>query len=102
MQKTNAVKKKSPRDKAGFRLFLLSLPFLIGILIFSYLPLAGWSYSFFNYKPGKALFDCEFVGFKWFVAPFNNPVLRDQFFRVMKNTLGINLLYMATDRKSVV
>ena len=94
MQK--ATVKKSPRDKAGFRLFLLSLPFLIGILIFSYLPLTGWIYSFFDYKPGKAILACKFVGAKWFIAPFNNPVLRDQFFRVMKNTLGINLLYMAT------
>lgn len=96
MQKTNRKRGSSPREKAGFRLFLLSLPFLIGILIFSYLPLLGWSYSFFNYKPGKKLFDCEFVGWKWFIAPFNNPVLRGQFFRVMSNTLGINLLYMAT------
>lgn len=89
-------KAKSPREKAGFRLFLLSLPFLLGYFVFSYLPLFGWSYSFFNYKPGKSLFDCDFVGLKWFLAPFNNPVLKDQFFRVMKNTLGINLLYMAT------
>lgn len=51
---------------------------------------------FFDYKPGKSLLDCNFVGLKWFAAPFNNPVLRDQFMRVMKNTLGINLLYMAT------
>lgn len=91
MQKT-----KTPREKAGFRLFLLSLPFLIGYFIFSYLPLLGWSYSFFNYKPGKSLWECEFVGLKWFLAPFNNPVLREQFFRVMKNTLGINLLYMVS------
>lgn len=87
---------KSPREKAGFRLFLLSLPFLFGYFVFSYLPLLGWSYSFFNYKPGKNLLDCEFVGLKWFLAPFNNPVLKEQFFRVMKNTLGINFLYMAT------
>ena len=91
-----AKKKQTPRDRAGFRLFLLSLPFLVGIFIFSYLPLSGWAYSFFNYKPGKNLFDCEFVGWKWFIAPFNNPVLRGQFVRVMSNTLGINLLYMAT------
>lgn len=90
-----AVNKLS-RNKAGFRLFLLSLPFLIGILIFSYLPLAGWSYSFFNYKPGKPLLDCEFVGLKWFLEPFSNPVLRSQFFRVMINTLGISFLYMGT------
>ncbi len=96
MSGSGIQKKKSPRERAGFRLFLLSLPFLIGIFIFSYLPLAGWAYSFFNYKPGKNLFDCEFVGWKWFAAPFNNPVLRKQFIRVMKNTLAINLLYMAT------
>lgn len=91
----NTVKKNS-RKRAGFRLFLLSLPFLIGIFIFSYMPLAGWSYSFFNYKPGRPLLDCEFVGLKWFLEPFNNPVLRSQFFRVMLNTLGISFLYMAT------
>lgn len=87
---------KSSRQKAGFRLFLISLPFLIGIFIFSYLPLAGWAYSFFDYKPGKALLDCKFVGLKWFLAPFNNPVLRDQFVRVMLNTLGMSALYMVT------
>ncbi len=96
MANTVGKTKKTARERAGLRLFLLSLPFLIGILIFAYLPLSGWMYSFFNYKPGKALFDCEFVGWKWFVAPFNNPVLRGQFIRVMANTLGINLLYMAT------
>lgn len=91
-----SVKKVNPRKKAGFRLFLLTVPFLIGIFIFSYLPLTGWSYAFFDYKPGIPLSKSTFVGWKWFVMPFNNSVLRSQFFRVMKNTLGINLLYMAT------
>lgn len=90
------AKRSNPRKKAGFRLFLLTLPFLIGIFIFSYLPLAGWSYAFFDYKPGVPLSESEFVGLKWFLMPFNNAVLRSQFVRVMKNTLGINLLYMAT------
>ena len=90
------AKRNNPRKKAGFRLFLLTLPFLIGIFIFSYLPLAGWSYAFFDYKPGVPLSESEFVGLKWFLMPFNNAVLRSQFVRVMKNTLGINLLYMAT------
>lgn len=86
----------SPRQKAGFKLFLLTLPFLVGVLIFSYLPLFGWSYAFFDYKPGVPLAKSVFVGFKWFLMPFQNPVLRDQFMRVMQNTLGINFLYMAT------
>lgn len=89
-------KKSNPREKAGFRLFLLTLPILIGILIFSYMPLLGWSYAFFDYKPGVPLADSNFVGLKWFLMPFKNPVLRGQFIRVMKNTLGINFLYMGT------
>lgn len=91
-----AIRTTNPRKKAGFRLFLLTLPFLIGIFIFSYLPLLGWSYAFFDYKPGLSLWECKFTGFKWFQMPFANPVLRSQFLRVMANTLGINFLYMAT------
>ena len=84
----------NPRKKAGFRLFLLTTPILIGIFIFSYLPLLGWIYAFFDYKPGLSIWDCTFTGWKWFTMPFANPVLRSQFGRVMANTLGINFLYL--------
>jgi putative aldouronate transport system permease protein len=86
--------RKNAREKAGFRLFLLTTPILIGIFIFSYVPLLGWTYAFFDYKPGIPIFESQFVNLKWFLMPFNNSVLRDQFLRVMKNTLGINLLYL--------
>ncbi|MBQ8953413.1 MAG: sugar ABC transporter permease [Clostridia bacterium] len=68
----------------------MTLPFLALVFIFSYLPLNGWRYAFYNYKPGKALTDCEFVGFKYFEALVNNPVRRLDVLRVMKNTLGIS------------
>lgn len=84
----------NPRRKAGFRLFLLTTPILIGIFIFSYLPLLGWIYAFFDYKPGLSIWDCTFTGLKWFTMPFANSVLRGQFGRVMANTLGINFLYL--------
>ncbi|MGI5900114.1 MAG: ABC transporter permease subunit [Christensenellales bacterium] len=86
--------KKSPRSKDGIRLFFLTLPFLIAIFIFCYLPLYGWIYAFFDYKPGIPLAQLPFTGFKWFLMPFENAVLRMQFVRVMKNTLGINFLYL--------
>lgn len=54
----------NPRRKAGFRLFLLTTPILIGIFIFSYLPLLGWIYAFFDYKPGLSIWDCTFTGLK--------------------------------------
>ena len=66
------------------------------MFIFSYLPLWGWSYSFFNYKPGKALLDCEFVGWDHFTRLFGNPVLRRQLIMVLRNTLamaGLGVLF---------
>lgn len=85
-----------PRRKAGFRLFLLTLPFLGAIFVFSYLPLYGWIYAFFDYKPGLPLARLAFTGFKWFTTPFANAALRGQFVRVMANTLGINFLYLVS------
>ena len=38
-----------------YKLFLMMLPFLVAVLLFSYLPLYGWSYAFFNYKFGQPL-----------------------------------------------
>ncbi len=95
-QKKLGGKVINPRKKGGFRLFLLTSPFLIGTFIFAYMPLLGWIFGFYNYKPGVAFEKLDFVGLKWFLMPFKNPVLREQFLRVMKNTLGINFLYMLT------
>ncbi len=96
MQAT-AQKKKvtSPREKDGFKLFLMVLPCLLFIFVFSYLPLWGWAYSFFDYKPGRALLNCDFVGWKHFTRMFGNAVLRKQLIGVMRNTLamaGIGML----------
>ena len=90
------VKKKKigQRAKAGKKLFLLTSVFLLGIFIFAYMPLIGWSYAFIDFKPGISIFDSKFVGLKWFLMPFQNAVQRTQFIRVMKNTLGINGLYL--------
>ena len=83
-------KKVSVIKKPGFRLFLMTIPFLALVFLFSYLPLQGWRYAFYNYKPGKALADCEFVGFKYFEALVSNPVRRTDVLRVMRNTLGVS------------
>ena len=79
----------SPKKKDGFRLFLMVLPCLVFVFVFSYLPLWGWSFAFFNYKPGRALMDCEFVGWAHFTRLFGNPVMRRQLIMVMRNTLAM-------------
>jgi putative aldouronate transport system permease protein len=80
------------KRREGFILFLCALPFFLTIFIFSYLPLFGWSYAFFDYRIGYNLFDTEFVGLKHFLAPFQNEVLRGEILRVMRNTLAVSFI----------
>ena len=79
-----------------YKLFLMMLPFLLSVFLFAYLPLYGWSYAFYNYKFGLPMDQQEFVGLKWFTEMFTNPANRDSIVRVLKNTLGMSGLNLAT------
>lgn len=76
----------------SYKLFLLVLPCLIYIFVFKYMPLWGWSYAFFQYKPGMSLANCKFVGLENFKQLFGNAVMRQNLFRVLRNTFGIQIL----------
>lgn len=79
-----------------YRLFLFALPFLVLILVFSYFPLYGWLYAFYNYRPGFSLFDTQFVGLQWFRSIVSNPTQTQEVLRVMRNTLAISGLGIIT------
>ncbi|MGI6174047.1 MAG: ABC transporter permease [Christensenellales bacterium] len=68
------------------------LPLLLVVFLFSYVPLYGWIYAFFNYKPGKRLFSCEFVGWKWFTLLVSDVYYRQDMLRVMRNTLAMSFM----------
>ena len=87
-----AAKVTSP----GMQLFYISFPFLILVFIFSYLPLHGWIYAFYQYRVGMRLADATFVGFQNFLDPFQNEILREQLVRVLRNTLAISFLGLMT------
>ena len=40
-------------------LIFMSLPFVIWIIVFKYLPLSGWTMAFQDYKPGKSILNIE-------------------------------------------
>lgn len=86
------IKFNSVAKKSGRWLFLASLPFIIAVFVFSYLPLYGWSYAFFDYHAGMNLKDCAFVGLKFFRSMVDNPVSRGEILRVLTNTFGISFL----------
>lgn len=95
MKKSNGIeaRKKLPLYKQNrFKLFLYALPCILIIFLFSYVPLWGWSFAFVQYKPGKSLFDSVFVGWQNFTALFGNAVMRQNLFRVLRNTFGIHFL----------
>ncbi|GIO12841.1 sugar ABC transporter permease [Cohnella xylanilytica] len=79
-----------------YRLFLYALPFLVLVFLFSYLPLYGWIYSLYNYRPGFKLSDTPFVGLQWFRAIFSNPTQAAEVGRVMRNTLAMSSLGILT------
>ncbi len=76
--------------------FLYIVPFLILVAVFSYYPLYGWVYAFFDYKPPFPLSMDQFVGFKWFKSMLGNSVKVEQLIKVMRNTFaisGLSLLF---------
>ena len=85
----NSSKRKKWND---FKLFLYVAPAVLLVILFCYVPLWGWSFAFFQYKPGRSLLDSTFVGLDNFKVLFGNVVMRRNLFRVLKNTFGIHLL----------
>jgi ABC-type polysaccharide transport system permease subunit len=84
------------RKREGFLYFLMILPLLFLVFLFSYFPLHGWTYAFFDYRPPFKLFDTNFVGFHWFIDLFTNSSKRRQIFNVMVNTFamsGLSILF---------
>lgn len=80
----------------GKKLFLLAIPFMIYVFVFSYLPLYGWVYAFFDYKPGIPLLENQFVGTRFFTDLFSTSVARRETLRVLKNTFLISFLNLLT------
>ncbi|MCM1329041.1 MAG: ABC transporter permease subunit [Ruminococcus sp.] len=92
-----------PRDTDGkfemepkFQLFLMMLPAIALAFVFSYLPLYGWRYAFFEYNAGESLTMDKFAGFKWFTSLFQNAATRKDMVTVLKNTLGMSGLGILT------
>ncbi len=75
-------------------LLLMSLPFVIWIFIFKYIPLWGWTMAFQEVKPATfaiPIWQRPFVGFQNFIKAFQDRL----FAQTIINTLGISVLQIA-------
>ena len=79
-----------------YKLFLMMLPVILLSFIFAYLPIWGWRYAFFDYKPGGTIGPDNFAGLKWFGSLFNDPATVTDLIRVLRNTLIMSGLGIAT------
>lgn len=97
------MKKKEVQVKPKFSLHLMwkqryllamSLPFVVWLIIFKYIPLWGWTMAFQEVKPGTfalPVWEREFVGFGNFIKAFTDRL----FAQTMVNTIGLSLLGIA-------
>lgn len=84
---------KGQKGRTGRKLLLISIPFLLFVTAFSYVPLLGWSISFFRYYPGIPFNKLEFMGLKNFRLFFSN---KDQVLLVLRNTFVLSGLILVT------
>lgn len=78
------------RKLLSMREFMYILPFIALVAVFSYYPLYGWFYSFFDYRPPKPMDLNSFVGLKWFFYLVDTPARRGQIFQVLMNTFSMS------------
>jgi ABC-type polysaccharide transport system permease subunit len=75
--------------KKDYRLLIYLFPFMLIVVMFSYVPLIGWGLAFFDYFPGIPFNKMEFVGLGQFKRVFMDL---SNLGRVMKNTVTFALL----------
>lgn len=67
-------------------MWLLCVPIIAWVLLFCYYPMYGLLMAFVNYTPGKQIWECGFVGLKYFKQFING----NDFWRILRNTLAMS------------
>lgn len=86
------LKAKYKRKKSYWQLYLLLLPALIYVAVFSYGPMYGIIIAFKDYKVKRGYLGSEWVGLEHFIRFLTYP----DFWKLIRNTLGISLYSLAT------
>ena len=92
-----------PKKSLGSRLWhqryllLMSLPFVVWVIAFAYLPLFGWVMAFQNFKLGResllqTFFTAPWVGLEHFELLWEELTNRGRFYFAFRNTLVMGIL----------
>jgi putative aldouronate transport system permease protein len=88
-----------PNKPTGIKLFFhnlikqktlvfMSVPFVIWLFIFKYIPVWGWTIAFQDFKAHKGIFDQKWEGLKHFKQLFTEEV----FFQALRNSLAMSII----------
>jgi len=90
-----SILKKKARNKLSWetiveqkQLIFMSVPFLIFIIVFAYVPLWGWTMAFQDFKPARSFSQQTWVGFDQFKFLFTD----NNFILVLRNTLAMSFI----------
>lgn len=91
----NAYKQTTQTRKSAWKvlknqkyLYYMSIPFVLWVFVFQYLPLWGWTMAFQKYRPGVSFFEQRWVGLEHFRTLFQD----DHFYQVLRNTLAMSFM----------
>ncbi|MDX2138861.1 MAG: ABC transporter permease subunit [Chloroflexota bacterium] len=79
-------------------LYLMAIPAVLSIIVFSYLPLFGLSIAFLDFSPFRGILGSEWVGTANFADAFNNPF----FWAALRNSFIISTLKLMITFPSAV
>lgn len=93
------VSRKAPRRQRDLTLYLLALPGVAFLLVFSYTPMFGIVVAFKDFDVTKGILGSDWNGLQNFVYFFQSEILG----RILFNTLFLNVLFiLATTFTSVL
>ena len=70
------------------QLLFMSLPIILYIILFTYVPLWGWTMAFQNYRPQRSFSQQQWVGLQWFKF-----LIEDQLFiKTIRNTVAMSVI----------
>ncbi|MCL2059829.1 MAG: ABC transporter permease subunit [Oscillospiraceae bacterium] len=92
----SAIDARPTRKKKSFlrrayeqrQLFVLTVPFLLLVFVFNYMPIWGWLMAFQNYNPARGIWNSRWIGLDNFTEAFADR----NFHNAIANTLSISAL----------
>ena len=79
--------------RRNYQAYLMVLPTILLVFIFSYIPMYGILMAFQNYRPALGVWGSEWVGLENFVTFFKSP----HAWNVIRNTLVISVYSLAVN-----